>query len=778
MKSDRRFCFFRQAIPATVVFLQISAASFVLAADAGAPAYTDGNGNSQAIKGIVESVILDDFNRGKSRKAYFLRDESSNRHYELEFEGNKPASLKIGQRVTVKGRQEGRKLYVEALGEDTLATTDVQSSSVEAMATERRAVVLLVDLIDAKASTNYTSEQIATNMWTGTRSVKGLYEESSLSQLTFTTDSDSNGEPDVVGPFEVPYSASEGCNFYDWASAAETAAQDAGIDLSLYQHRIFVLPRYNELPSCTWSGVANIGCGTYCRAWIAEGESPMVFAHELGHNLSMAHAGTDPENDGLMNSTYGDYSDPMGLSREWHVFNAAHADQMGWYAMYPGMVIEVNSSGVYDIAAMGLDPLTENMPFVLKIKKPDTGDYYYLSYRQPIGYDDSLSTIYTRGVNIHRYQGSGYGYTYFINSLEDLSTFSDEANNITVRQFISNNNYAEVEVTIGSIADTCTSTTPDIILTPTEKSVQRGTLASYTVSVTNKDTTTCAQTTFDLAYDGALSGQLTAATLAISPNETASATLEIDTATTADGVYALPVLATDSDGLSPDHESAGTSTTWITIDGTPPSVPTGVNGSLTTDGSVQLAWQAATDVLSGVASYTVYRDGIAIGNMSSTEYIDSNTSTGAIYTYTVTATDGVGNVSLPSTAASVSVPSTGSTSSTGSNMHVSDLEGVGIKEKGATWGAQVTITVHDGSDNTVSGATVSGIWNNGDMSGVSCTTDESGQCAVSTGNISKKVERLTFTVSGVTHAVLTYEPGANHDLDGDSDGTLIEVIKP
>ena len=30
----------------------------------------------------------------------------------------------------------------------------------------------------------------------------------------------------------------------------------------------------------------------------------MVYVHELGHNLNMAHAGTDPENDGVVNSAY------------------------------------------------------------------------------------------------------------------------------------------------------------------------------------------------------------------------------------------------------------------------------------------------------------------------------------------------------------------------------------------------------------------------------------------------------------------------------------------
>ncbi|MBK6958288.1 MAG: hypothetical protein IPH22_07755 [Nitrosomonas sp.] len=67
-----------------------------------------------------------------------------------------------------------------------------------------------------------------------------------------------------------------------------------------------------------------MGCGTFCRAWIA-GTTGMIFAHELGHNLNLAHAGTDPENDSTINNVYGDYSDPMGSSgSNWYLFNAAH----------------------------------------------------------------------------------------------------------------------------------------------------------------------------------------------------------------------------------------------------------------------------------------------------------------------------------------------------------------------------------------------------------------------------------------------------------------------
>jgi hypothetical protein len=94
-------------------------------------------------------------------------------------------------------------------------------------------------------------------MFTGARSVDGLFQASSQGQLGFQADTDGNGAPDVFGPFTINESGSTG-DYYAWAYAAEAAATAAGVDLSLYQHRVFVLARYNEL-NVSWAGVANVG---------------------------------------------------------------------------------------------------------------------------------------------------------------------------------------------------------------------------------------------------------------------------------------------------------------------------------------------------------------------------------------------------------------------------------------------------------------------------------------------------------------------------------------
>jgi hypothetical protein len=111
------------------------------------------------------------------------------------------------------------------------------------------------------------------------------------------------------------------------------------------------------------------------------------------------------------------------------------------------------------------------------------------------------------------------------------------------------------------------------------------------------------------------------------------------------------------------------------------------------------------------------------------------------------------------------------------SMHVGDLDG-SATSSGNSWTARVVVTVHDANENTVSGATVSGTWSVGGPGSGSCTTDSLGQCTVTSNTIRKNIGSTTFSVSGVVHATLTYNQSANHDPDGDSNGTSISVSKP
>jgi hypothetical protein len=109
---------------------------------------------------------------------------------------------------------------------------------------------------------------------------------------------------------------------------------------------------------------------------------------------------------------------------------------------------------------------------------------------------------------------------------------------------------------------------------------------------------------------------------------------------------------------------------------------------------------------------------------------------------------------------------------------VADLDGIGVSDNNS-WYATVTITVLDDSQTPLSQVTVKGLWNDGDLNGGECVTDDSGQCSLTSDKVnSNQFSNLTFTVDDVIHDSLTYQAADNSDPDGDSDGTTITVNKP
>ena len=140
--------------------------------------------------------------------------------------------------------------------------------------------------------------------------------------------------------------------------------------------------------------------------------------------------------------------------------------------------------------------------------------------------------------------------------------------------------------------------------------------------------------------------------------------------------------------------------------------------------------------------------------------------------FTYVASDGLAD----STVATVTIDVNAANSDT---AHVGDLDGVGVKMSKGRWGAIITIVVHDAGDGAVSDATVEGlVTQGGETVGVfSCDTDASGTCVIDTGLLPGKSGKASFTVLEVSRATLSYDAGANHDPDGDSDGTTIDLSK-
>lgn len=110
-----------------------------------------------------------------------------------------------------------------------------------------------------------------------------------------------------------------------------------------------------------------------------------------------------------------------------------------------------------------------------------------------------------------------------------------------------------------------------------------------------------------------------------------------------------------------------------------------------------------------------------------------------------------------------------------SAVHVGDLDRSSDPPARGKWTAYVRVTVHDAYEGSVAGAEVSGTWTPSGAEG-SCVTGADGSCEMSLPDIKSAFGfRVWFTVDDITVPDRAYDATANHDVDGNSDGTTIEV---
>ncbi len=113
------------------------------------------------------------------------------------------------------------------------------------------------------------------------------------------------------------------------------------------------------------------------------------------------------------------------------------------------------------------------------------------------------------------------------------------------------------------------------------------------------------------------------------------------------------------------------------------------------------------------------------------------------------------------------------------SVHIADLDASASPgSKKNNWDAAVAITAHDQNENPLTNATVSGNWN-GDVPGSDyCITDNNGSCTLNMSSIRGNIDSVDFTVDGISGNNLWYSSSANHDPDGDSNGSSITVQRP
>lgn len=154
-----------------------------------------------------------------------------------------------------------------------------------------------------------------------------------------------------------------------------------------------IVAHMENLPSCWWGGLANLGTGEYQSfVWINGYTLPTIWSHEFGHNLELMHSGSVycwaneahtkavPLSDDCTQETYNDPWDLMGNQPYGGgMISAENLRRLG--VLPPGASAQV----AYD-TEVTLAPV-EGTDGLRGVQFADDGSTYYLEYRTATGLD-------------------------------------------------------------------------------------------------------------------------------------------------------------------------------------------------------------------------------------------------------------------------------------------------------------------------------------------------------------------------------------------------------
>jgi M6 family metalloprotease-like protein len=528
----------------------------------------------ESLVGRVETIVVDEPTGHGARARRFVADDG--RAFALDLPSG-TAEPESGSSVSVSGVVVGGHITassVRMLGKS-------QSPPSCAAVGQQQIAVLLVTLPGTPAP-SLAKTDVADAFFGASGSLDSWLREVSYGKTSATGD--------VFGWYTLD--ASYACDRYEDLRTAAIAAADRDVDFRKYS-RIFIVIAGET--GCSWTGIGTMGCAplssqrdgsfTSSTSWVLAGAftgqpgaSVPLLAHEIGHNLGLAHAATRRfagEALGPLGAqgTIDEYNDPfsaMSAASPGH-YASPHKSALGWVAAGVNAVT-VETTGTYTLQAFETQPSGVQ---VLKVRRGTGNDaWLWISYRQPIGTDGVFPPEPFAGAILH-YEDAYTGgqsqlldftpstQTFYDPALGGGATWTDPYSNLSITVGAASSSGLDVSVAYG--AASCVTGAPTVTVTSPNPTVAPGASATYSVSVKSNDSAACKSAVFALssAVPSGFASSLSPSSLSLAPGASGAATLTVTPGASATpGTYTISVLASagtsGSGGASCTVTEAGT----------------------------------------------------------------------------------------------------------------------------------------------------------------------------------------------------------------------------